>query len=297
MIAQEAIPTTSCLIVELAKYAPEEANSGVKPFSENQSPSSRGTNNESQSVLVGCVIYVSKKLDAIAPEIHSIAEHLGAEIAQNFDSKKVTHLIHQSSRVSETFREFRLARSANIPIVHPQWLFECRSQGKRCVENAWTWTWDADKKLAIVGGELNSAPDVRREKRVRQDENTPPEQNTAVEPVKMEQLTKLLGTVSSPQKRVKRKLTGRARDSQVSNTTASVQSSEDAFARVQEDEAPRATQEKVEYKDPIAEREMARLIANLQGITEDQIAKAQSQCMSPAEDSWRVGGRRKSARK
>lgn len=114
----------------------------------------------------------------------------------------------------------------------------------------------------------------------------------------MEQLTRLLGTVSSPQKRVKRKLTGRARGTQISNNTPSIQSSEDVMGRAQEDEAPRATQEKVEYKDPIAEREMAKLIANLQGITEEEkSSKLQQHGMTPAEDSWRLGGRRKSSRK
>lgn len=281
------------------RYTPEEASSGVKPTLESQLPASRVTGNEAQPILAGCTIYVSKKLESVAPEIHSIAEHLGAGIARNFNSSNVTHLIHQSSRVSETFREFRLARSAKIHIVHPQWLFECRSQGKRCAEDAWVWTWDADKNLSIVGVESNSALEARRDKRLRQDENTPPEKiNCSVEPVKMEQLTRLLGTVSSPQKRVKRKLTGRARGTQISNNTPSIQSSEDVMGRAQEDEAPRATQEKVEYKDPIAEREMAKLIANLQGITEgEKTSKFQQHGMTPAEDSWRLGGRRKSSRK
>jgi len=235
----------------------------------------------------------------MAPELNAIAEHLGAEITPNFDIKVVTHLIHQSTRASETFREFRLARSSNIPVVHPQWLFECRSQGKRCTESGWPWTWDADKNLAVLGGESNSAPEARRDKRIRKDENTPPEQNSCpVEPIRMEHLAKLLGTVSSPQKRVKRKLTGRARDTQITNTTTSMKSSENAFENVQEYEAPRATQEKVEYKDPIAEREMAKLIASLQGITEgERIAKSQTNGVTPAEDSWRTGGRRKSTRK
>lgn len=262
-------------------------------------PAAVGTT--ARAILDGCVIYVSKKLEGLAPELHSIAEHLGAQIAKKFDSTQVTHLIHQSSRITETFREFRLARTANIHIVHPQWLFQCRTRGTRCGEDAWGWMWSADKSLTVIGTvEPNSAPpETRREKRSRQDENTPPDhRETSNESVKLEQLTKLLGNVSSPQKKIKRKLAGRARNTQISTTTSSVPSPEDTFSKDGEEEPPRPSQEKVEYKDPIAEREMAKIVANLLGITEEErIAQFQSSGMTPAEDIGRRGSRRKSARK
>ncbi len=54
----------------------------------------------------------------------------------------------------------------------------------------------------------------------------------------------------------------------------------------------------MEYKDPVAEREMAKIVANLRGITEEErMAQFQSSSMTPAEDIGRRGGRRKSARK
>jgi hypothetical protein len=284
-------------MTELVRYPYAGVNGGWKQLSLNQSEAAQSTEAECQSVLNGCIVFVSSKLKSLVPELCLIAEHLGAEIAPKFDPKIITHLVHQSSRTSETFREFRLARSANIPIVHPQWLFECRSQGKRCLESEWMWTWNAEKSLAVVVADSASAPDGRRERRQRQDENTPPKQRSyPVESVKVEELAKLIGSVSSPQKGVKRKLTGRAKDTPISNSVSSVKSSE--IVLVQENEAPRATQEKVEYKDPVAEREMAKLIANLQGIPEDEsLEKPQPNEMTPAEDSWRVGGRRKSARK
>ena len=146
-------------------------------------------------------------------------------------------------------------------------------------------------------GESRSAPtDIRREKRIRQDENIPPA-DTSTESVKLEHITKLLGTVSSPQKKSRRKLAGRARNTPLSTTTSSVLSPDDASRRSDEEELPKPTQEKVEYKDPIAEREMAKIVANLQGISEDGKSMQQSNGMTPAEDTGRrAGSRRKSAR-
>lgn len=152
-----------------------------------------------------------------------------------------------------------------------------------------------EPSMVVLNGIEKSAtttPEQKREKRPRQDENIPPNQSTEV---KMEQITKLLNTVSSPQKKSKRKLAGRARNTQT--THSSVASPEETFTN---DDIPRATQDKVEYKDPVAEREMAKIVANLQGITEEEkVAQAQAQKgeMTPAEDIGRRGGRRKSARK
>jgi hypothetical protein len=139
-----------------------------------------------------------------------------------------------------------------------------------------------------------TTPEQKREKRPRQNENIPPNHPTTE--VKLDQITKLLNTVSSPQKKSKRKLAGRARNTQT--THSSVTSPEETFSN---EDIPRATQDKVEYKDPVAEREMAKIVANLQGITEEekvaQRAQAKRSEMTPAEDIGRRGRRRKSARK
>ena len=286
------------LPLDLVRYTPDEASSNLKVTCGNTASCLSAVGQATRTILDGCVIYVSKKVEGLAPELHSIAEHLGAQVTKTFDSTQVTHMIHQSSHVSETFHEFRLARTANIHIVHPQWLYRCRSRGTRCGEDAWGWMWDADKSLPGIGtSELNTAlSETRREKRLRQDENIPPDQNAY--PIKLEQLTKLLGNVSSPQKKPKRKLAGRARNTQISTTASSIASPEDIFPQIDEEEAPRPTQEKVEYKDPVAEREMAKIVANLRGITEEErMAQIQSSSMTPAEDIGRRGGRRKSARK
>lgn len=146
-------------------------------------------------------------------------------------------------------------------------------------------------------GESTSAPtDTRREKRIRQNENVPPVE-TNMESVKLEHITKFLGTVSSPQKKSRRKLAGRARNTPLSTTTSSVLSTDDASRRSDEEELPKPTQEKVEYKDPIAEREMAKIVANLQGISEDGKNMQQNNGMTPAEDiGQRARSRRKSTR-
>jgi BRCA1 C Terminus (BRCT) domain len=289
------------LHLELTRYSPEAITSRMKPMSANPSTCPPSETTGYRCILEGCVIYVSKQLEGRVSELHATAEKLGAKVTQKFNPAEVTHLIHQSSRMAETFREFRLAQSARIHIVHPQWLFECRSRGTRCGEDAWDWTWDGDRNLAIIGLiESNTAPqEMRREKRSRHDENTPPDQTEDIgDTVKVEQLTKLLGNISSPQKKSRRKLAGRARNTQISTTASSMTSSDAAFVINDEEDAPRPTQEKVEYKDPVAEREMAKIIANLQGNPEqDRITQLQSSVMTPAEDIGRRGGRRKSTRK
>jgi len=249
------------------------------------------------SILDDCVIFVSKKLEPLVPELHPIAKQLGAEIADKFDQKHITHMIHRSSRNAESFREFRLARSENIHIVHPQWLYECLARGMRCDEEAWGWMWNAENSLTLIGtAESNSARaapiEARREKRVRQDENVPPN-----EPAKLEQLTKLLGNISSPQRKVKRRLAGRAQNLQHSNTTSSIPFPENDSlkSREEDNEFPRSTQDRVQYKDPVAEREMAKIVANLQGTAEQEEVGAQvtSNEMTAAEDVGTRSSRRK----
>ena len=286
--------------LDLVRYTPGEASSNLKAACGNTASCPPAVGKATHTILDGCVIYVSKKLEGLAPELHSMAEYLGAQVTKTFDSTQLTHMIHQSSRVSETFREFHLARAANIHIVHPQWLYQCRSSGMRCGEDAWTWMWNADKSLTIIGtSEPNTPLETRREKRLRQDENIPPDKTMySNESVKLEQFTKLLGNVSSPQRKTKRKLAGRARNTQISTTPSSIPSPGDIFPEIDEEEGPRPTQEKVEYKDPVAEREMAKIVANLLGFTEEERnAQIQTSSMTPAEDIGRRGGTRKSARK
>ena len=249
------------------------------------------------SILDDCVIFVSKKLEPLVPELHPIAKQLGAEIADKFDQKHITHMIHRSSRNAESFREFRLARSENIHIVHPQWLYECLARGMRCDEEAWGWMWDAEKSLTVIGtaesSSARAAPtEPRHEKRIRQDENVPPN-----DPANLEQLTKLLGNISSPQRKVKRRLAGRAQNLQHSNTTSSIPFPENdgLNGREEDNEFPRSTQDRVQYKDPVAEREMAKIVANLQGTAEQEEVGAQvtSNEMTAAEDVGTRSSRRK----
>ena len=296
---------SSCIsCVDLKRYTRDEASSGVKGIYGNAPSYPPAVDKATRSILDGCVIYVGEKLEELAPELLTIAEHLGAQVTKKLDTAQVTHMIHQSSCVTETCRAFRLARTANIHIVHPQWLFQCRSQGSRCSEDAYDWMWDADKSLAVLGTsepEDSGAAESRHEKRFRQDENIPPMPNGYPnETLKLEKLTKLLSNVSSPQKKIKRKLAGRARNTEMSTTASYVQSPDDIFPQVDEEEALRPTQEKVEYKDPVAEREMAKIVANLRGITEEE-REAQFQSnnsdMTPAEDIGRRGAKRKSTRK
>lgn len=46
---------------------------------------------------------------------------LGASHAKSF-SASVTHLLHAGTKQNETFGDFKKARAAKLPIVHPEWL-------------------------------------------------------------------------------------------------------------------------------------------------------------------------------
>jgi hypothetical protein len=152
--------------------------------------------------------------------------------------------------------------------------------------------WDAERSLTVVGTVESSTAPEQNEKKALQDENSPPE---GQESAKLEQITKLLGTVSSPSRKMKRKLAGRARGTATSSGTLSALSPEDE--ENSSEGVPKPTQEKVEYKDPIAEREMAKIVANLTGVKEDGKNSLLNDGMTPAENIGRRGSRRKVAKK
>jgi BRCA1 C Terminus (BRCT) domain len=277
------------------KYRPEEANPGL------HANVSTRTNIgiQSSSTLDGCIIYISKELQTLASELENISKQLGAQVASVFDPANVTHLIHPGQCTKETSHEFERAQNAKIHIVDPQWLYHCQSKKLRCAEKPWDLTWKNSNDHPIVDPTTTTnsdPPNSRREKRARQDENSPPEKfDEPVDSAKLEHtITKLLGNISSPQRKSKRRLAGRAREAQKSMNTSSVNSSDGGGNS--DSDIPRPTQDKVEYKDPVAEREMAKIIANLQGAPGHE-RTVEDLIMTPAEDSMRKMGRRKSTRK
>lgn len=91
--------------------------------------------------LSSCVIVLSAKLKVILshrnllfhadfPAVLQRADHprlvdlltsLGASHVKSFGAT-VTHLVHASNKSNESFADFKAARKARLPIVHPEWL-------------------------------------------------------------------------------------------------------------------------------------------------------------------------------
>ena len=57
---------------------------------------------------------------------------LGGQTRSSYDSS-CTHVIH-TGRLGDGGKEVRLARQANVPIVSPVWLQQCKAANKRVPE-------------------------------------------------------------------------------------------------------------------------------------------------------------------
>ncbi|KAJ1910888.1 protein kinase activating protein dpb11, partial [Tieghemiomyces parasiticus] len=79
--------------------------------------------------LKGLVLGLSSRLSHRRTELVDLARDLGAEVVMGI-SHSCTHFIHQGSRTSETFGEFRVARESRLPIVSPWWLQKCHDDGQ-----------------------------------------------------------------------------------------------------------------------------------------------------------------------
>ncbi|GAA6039213.1 hypothetical protein JCM8097_000472 [Rhodosporidiobolus ruineniae] len=98
--------------------------------------------------LSDCVVFFSPKIEIDRKELGAVVQDLGGTAARQY-SDSVTHLVHCGPKSSESFKEFRLAKKADIFIVHPRWVEECGRTASHVSEGDFPHTFDARK-----GGQL-----------------------------------------------------------------------------------------------------------------------------------------------
>jgi NAD-dependent DNA ligase len=84
------------------------------------------------SLLQGVKIVISSKLSHRRQEIQALAQSLGAEFVGDVFHDQCTHYLHYSTRVNETFKDFRLAKRKGKFILSPQWLYQVRCLFQVC---------------------------------------------------------------------------------------------------------------------------------------------------------------------
>jgi len=106
------------------------------------------------NLLEDVIIFVSPKLKTQIQEIHQLAASMGAKCNWSYDST-CTHLIHQSSKITDNFKEFRLARNDHKFIVSPHWLLECRENMLKMREDDYPHTFNPSKVLSILPARIS----------------------------------------------------------------------------------------------------------------------------------------------
>ncbi|KAJ1969226.1 protein kinase activating protein dpb11, partial [Dimargaris xerosporica] len=86
-----------------------------------------------RNVLKDVTLCFSSKLTHRRSELADLARQLGAQVVWSLGST-CTHYVHQGSRATEGFKEFRQAKKMSLPIVSPWWLYRCYEEGQRLPE-------------------------------------------------------------------------------------------------------------------------------------------------------------------
>jgi len=102
---------------------------------------------EGCKVLEGVVIYVAKKLQATAGEMHMVVESLGGKFQWKYD-QEVTHFVFQGKN-NDLTKEFRIAKEEDKFVVHPDWVNMCRDEKSRVQEEAFPHSFNPRMKLDI----------------------------------------------------------------------------------------------------------------------------------------------------
>ncbi|KAJ1975271.1 protein kinase activating protein dpb11 [Dimargaris verticillata] len=94
-----------------------------------------------RNVLKDVTLCFSSKLTHRRSELADLARQLGAQVVWSLGST-CTHYVHQGSRTTEGFKEFRQAKKMGLPIVSPWWLYRCYEEGRRLPEVSYPHTFN-----------------------------------------------------------------------------------------------------------------------------------------------------------
>ncbi|OLL21835.1 S-M checkpoint control protein rad4 [Neolecta irregularis DAH-3] len=304
------------------KVIPPPQNPGIRKFDD--VPTFISKDSIRSHILDGCVVCVSTKLSTCEIEYLAIAEILGAGCLREFKPGQVTHLIHQSSHMNDSHKDFRAAKNVEPRpyIVSPHWLFSCRNNNQRMDETIFPHTFDPNKALQY---ERSVSPEKKSSQKniimsTKQDENTPP---PSAVPKKLETITESnvslvtgaedtkpsihlsqIGNLARfmeqnttvPHSRTKKRLKGRviSRTASESNSITTVPPSiESEYNLLQDrtnsdfDGSQLQSQGGVKYGDPDAQREKRRILATLSGIEYHETQEGT--VMTPAVDAFPKG--------
>ncbi|KAJ3187995.1 DNA topoisomerase 2-binding protein 1 [Gaertneriomyces sp. JEL0708] len=110
-------------------------------------------------LLKGVTICISQRLAHRRTELQKVAARLGAEFL-NYFTVSCTHYMHQSSRSSESFKDFKTARQKGKYIVSPEWLIRCEESGRRVNESDFPHTFNPHKTLSLATPAPVEASDI-----------------------------------------------------------------------------------------------------------------------------------------
>ncbi|KAL7753913.1 protein kinase activating protein dpb11 [Sorochytrium milnesiophthora] len=113
-----------------------------------QEQSGMPRNRAPRSILKGVLICLSPKLLSQRSELKSVAVAMGAQCFISY-TDTCTHFVHQSTRETETFGDFRRARAKDKHIVSPWWLYQCQKHGTRLPESDFPHTFNPTKMLSL----------------------------------------------------------------------------------------------------------------------------------------------------
>ena len=109
-------------------------------------------------ILRGVAVYVAsaKALQGRREELHQAAKEIGATVAPSVDA--CTHFVCKGRTSSKEFKE---AESKKRLIVAADWLFECRREGTRLVEQNFPHSYDPKRSLGGVSASRGPSPLAR----------------------------------------------------------------------------------------------------------------------------------------
>ena len=80
------------------------------------------------ALLLGVILYVTKKLASAQSELHEIVTKLGGEV-RYFYTADVTHVVF-TGKANDVTKEFKMAKADKKFIVAPDWVFMSRNEKK-----------------------------------------------------------------------------------------------------------------------------------------------------------------------
>lgn len=137
--------------VSEATSADFEAEGRMAEGMQENAPSSH-TDTEADKPLSRCRVHISRKVQDWR-DLEKLAVEMGARTIHVLDTdtaKSATHLVFQSHQAKPASREYNIATSTKIKVVHPDWLRHTAEKGIRQAEASYKHTRSSRRGLEVV---------------------------------------------------------------------------------------------------------------------------------------------------